>query len=177
MGKFYDLIHKYRSNDNDIFVEIINEFDPLLNKYQRNGSYEDIKSDLTVFMFSLLSKIPLDNYDLKDDKNMISYIHKSLNHRYIYLNKKYSNVINKERDLEINYIGTYYDDSYNNVLLEDMSSCLTELEKNIINKIYILGFNETDISRMNNVTRQAINRTHKRALNKIKMEYLKIDNL
>lgn len=165
MGKFYDLIHKYRSNDNDIFVDIIDEFSPLINKYQRKGSYEDLKSDLIMFMFSLLNKIPLDNDNLKDDKYIISYIHKSLNHRYIYLNKKHSNVINKEIELE---------DNYSNILLEDMISCLTVLEKDIINKIYIFGYTEADIARMNKVTRQAINRTHKRALNKIKIEYFKI---
>lgn len=104
---------------------------------------------------------------------IVSYIHKSLNNRYIYLNKKNKDRINREIKIDNNYIEAGYNDNWSTILFEDMIDILTELEKDIINKIYNLGYYEAEIARYYNVSRQAINKTHKRALSKIHKKYLK----
>lgn len=173
MSKFYNMIYSYKNNNPNVFVDIIEAFDPLLNKYQRNGCYEDIKNDLIEFMFLLLLKLPIEKDIFKEDKYIVSYIHKSLNNRYIYLNKKNKDRINREIKIDNNYIEAGYNDNWSTILFEDMIDILTELEKDIINKIYNLGYYEAEIARYYNVSRQAINKTHKRALSKIQKKYLK----
>lgn len=81
MSRLYDLIQDYRGENPDAIIDIIDiieKFEPLLGKFQRNGSYEDIKSDLILFMFKLLDNIPLDKEGFKEDKYLVSYIYKSL---------------------------------------------------------------------------------------------------
>ena len=72
----------------DIFILIMEKFEPKLNKLQRNSVYEDMKSDLILFMFKLLNKIPLEKDIFREDKYIISYINRSLKNHYIYLNKR-----------------------------------------------------------------------------------------
>ena len=87
MRQLYNLIQDFRNGDSDTFILILERFEPKLNKLQRNSIYEDMKSDLILFMFKLLNKIPLEKEVFREDKYIISYINKSLQYQYIYLNK------------------------------------------------------------------------------------------
>lgn len=86
------------------FVLILEKFEPQINKFQRNSVYEDMNSDLTLFMFNLLNKVPLEKECFKEDKYIISYISKSLRHQYIYLNKTNYKIVINEGELEENCI-------------------------------------------------------------------------
>lgn len=88
MGQLYNLIQDFRNGNMDIFILIMEKFEPKLNKLQRNSVYEDMKSDLILFMFKLLNKIPLEKDIFREDKYIISYINRSLKNHYIYLNKR-----------------------------------------------------------------------------------------
>lgn len=175
MGNLYDLIKNYTSGSNqELILDIIEKFDPLLNKYQRLSSNEDMKSELTVFLFKLLRNIPLSKDIFKEDKYLTSYICKSLKNQYIYLNKAICKVKDKEIELDENIINLSSSDFFDDLFFYEMISNLTNLEKDILKKKYIFNYSESEIAILNNVTRQAIHKTHKRALNKLRKEYISL---
>lgn len=168
MSRLYDLIQDYRGENPDAIIDIIEKFEPLLGKFQRNGSYEDIKSDLILFMFKLLDNIPLDKEVFKEDKYLVSYIYKSLQNQYIYLNKKNCKIVNKEMVIDEIKLNHSYYDCFNHIIFNDMIKNLTDSEKDILTKKYIFNYSESDIARIHNKTRQAIHQSHRRALKKLR---------
>lgn len=169
MGQLYDLIQDFRNGDTDTFILIMEQFEPKLNKLQKNSVYEDMKGDLILFMFKLLNKIPLEKEVFREDKYIISYINKSLQHQYIYLNKINYKVMSKEMALEETYINNGYDNCFSNIIFEDIIKTLTDTEKDIIFNKYQLNYSEAEIARMKGISRQAVHKTHVRALSKIKI--------
>ena len=133
MGKLYNLIKNFRNGDGNSFILILEKFEPQLNKFQRISKHEDMKSDLILFLFNLLNKIPFERECFKEDKYTISYISKSLRHHYIYLNKINCKISLKESVLEENYVESY-DDCFNNIIFRDIIKNLTDPEKYVIIK-------------------------------------------
>lgn len=168
MGQLYNLIQDFRNGDANTFILILERFEPKLNKLQRNSVYEDMKNDLTLFMFKLLKKIPLEKEVFREDKYIISYINKSLQHQYIYLNKINYKVKSNEMALEETYINNGDDNCFSNVIFEDLIKNLTEIEKETIFKRYKQNYSEAEIGRIKGISRQAVHKTHIRALSKMK---------
>lgn len=171
MEKLFDLIQDYKANNLDTFVDIVEKFDPLLNKYQRNSCCEDIKYDLILFMSILLDKIPLENELFKQEKYIISYIHRSLKNQYILLNKTQSKVCRSEIPLDDKFMEYSHENFNSDIIFYDMISTLTKLEKKIIMEIYMFDSTESEVARIQNVSRQAIHKTHKNALRKLRKIY------
>ena len=168
MGQLYNLIQGFRNGEMDTFIVIMDKFEPQLNKFQRNSINEDMKSDLTLFMFKILSKIPLDKDIFRDDKYIFSYINKSLKHQYIHLNKISHKLMNKEIPLEDKIINQGDDNCFRNIVFEDLIKNLTDIEKNVIINKYKFNYAEAEIARMKGISRQAVHKTHIRALSKMK---------
>ncbi len=168
MGKLYKLVEDFRNGNIDNFIFIVEEFQPQLNKFQRNSDYEDMKSELILFMFNLLEKIPLEKDIFKEDKYMVSYISKALKHHYIHLNKTNCKILNKKFLLEDKYINNGEEDCLSEIIFKDIISMLSEKEKDLIIKKYKFNYSEAEIARIKGVSRQAIHKTHVRALSKLK---------
>lgn len=168
LRKLYNLIQDFRNGDKDAFIHILDRFEPKLKNLQRNSKYDDMKSDLTLFMFNLLNKIPLEKEYFKDDKYIISYISKSLTHQYIHLNKVNCKIITNEGVLEENYIRGGDDNCFSNIIFEDIIRDLTQIERDVIVKKYKYNYSGAEIANMNGVSRQAIHKTHIRALSKMR---------
>lgn len=107
-NRIYLLIKAYRNGDKNKIVEVIEIFNPLLNKLHSKGSSDDIKSDLILFMFDLLCKIPLEKEIFCSDKYIISYIKKSLVNEFIRLNK----ICCRNKDLEFSLDESYVKSKY-----------------------------------------------------------------
>ena len=168
MKQLYNLIQDFRKGNTDALIHIIKRFNPQLNKYQINSSYDDMKSDLILFMFKLINKIPLEKDIFKEDKYIISYVSKSLKNQYIYLNKINCNIISKEISLDEKYINKGDYNCFGNIIFEDLINGLTDIEKDVIIKIYKFNYSKAEVAKINGVSRQAIHKTHDRALSKIK---------
>lgn len=169
MGDLYKAVKIFKSGETDEIVYILNLFDPLLNKLQRNSSYEDMKNELSLFMFTILNKIPLEVNCFKEDKYIVSYIHKSLKYKYMSLNKLNQKIISTEIESDFTLLNSFNDinpTSY--IFFNDIIKNLTDNEQNILRKIYLDRLNEAEISRGLNISRQAVNNTHLRALKKLK---------
>lgn len=168
MGQLYNLIQEFRNGNINTFTFIVEKFEQKLNKLQRCSIYEDMKNDLILFMFELLNKIPLEKETFKEDKYIFAYINKSLKNQYIYLNKINCKVRNKEIVLEERNISMDDFNYFSDIIFENIIRGLTDIEKDIIIKKYKLNYSEAEIARDKCVSRQAIHKTHSRALLKMK---------
>ncbi len=173
MRYIYLLVEEFKKGDKNKFLDILLKFDPLLNKLQRNSCYEDMKNELTLFLFILLDKIPIELVNLKNDRYIISYIAKSIKYQYIHINKIHQNKNNNTLYLNEDVFNIGYTEDLSNIILNDIIKSLTIKEQNVIKNIYLNNKSESEVGRKLGVSRQAIHKTHVRALNKIKKIYLK----
>lgn len=175
MQKLGDLVKDYNNGDKNALVEIINQFKPAINKYKKESYYEDLDSELTLFMINILGKISMREDILRDDKHLRFYILKSLKNKHIEINKKsytiYSSEIPSDKFLDYNGYELLESDIVFYDIIKDLSIC----EKHILTKKYIHNIKESDIARELNTSRQYINRVHKKALSKLRDSYNKPD--
>lgn len=83
-------------------------------------------------------------------------------------NKINCRVKSKELALEEIHINNGDDNCFSNIIFDDIIKTLTHAEKDIIFKKYKLNYSDAEIARMKGISRQAIYKTHVRALSKIK---------
>lgn len=73
-------------------IESINKllliFKNIINKYSRQLDGEDTKQDLSLFLIKLIDNIDITSASKYNDKQLLSYISKSLKNEYIKLSKK-----------------------------------------------------------------------------------------
>ena len=101
MGKLEDLIKKAKNYDNVAMLEIVDMFQPVVRKYSRMMNHdEDIASELVLALIELVHNIRLDKLDAPNDYVLISYIGRSLYHKYIYVSQKRCAVVNCEASYE-----------------------------------------------------------------------------
>ncbi|MBC5630511.1 sigma-70 family RNA polymerase sigma factor [Clostridium sp. NSJ-6] len=158
------IIEIQNGNKNNIY-DILIIFDNILNKYSRLLDHEDTKQDLIIFLIGLLDKIPI--YEFNNERQILSYISKSIKYEYIRLSKinsrKLSNEVYINEDTEM-----YYNFDSSDIEFLDLISVLNESEKNILKLFFIENFSISEISKLMNVSRQAINQNKNRAIKKLK---------
>jgi RNA polymerase sigma factor (sigma-70 family) len=167
----YKTIIEYQKNYNNEYMDnVIDIFSNQINKYARLLDGDDTKQTLLIFLIELIRKLNMNNEYLKNEKILLSYISKSLKHKYIKLSKK-KDTLNLET--ELNYdIEIQSNESLNDLTIySDILNELKYKEREIIKLIYIYGYSAKEIAEFKHISRQAINQTKKRALNKIKECY------
>lgn len=156
--------------DTSSVLYIINTFEPLINKYAHKLNYEDAKYDLIYELLFILKKIDENELIFPNDYSFISYINLSIKHAYIKYSKK--NMIYKnDIPLEIIDFGTVDDNIDNKLLINNLLKELSTHQRLIIQYVYLYGYKETDVAKMLNITRQAVNKTKKLALKKLRALY------
>ena len=83
----YKNIEEYRNGNKEIFKEIINVFNPLINKLSKSINWEDTRQDLLLHLLEIINKLPEEN-KFEDDRAIFAYISKALKYEYIKLSKK-----------------------------------------------------------------------------------------
>ena len=63
----YKNIKEYKKGNKEIFREIINVFNPLINKLSKSVNGEDTRQDLLVHLLEIINKLPEENR-FEDDK-------------------------------------------------------------------------------------------------------------
>ncbi|MEA5268942.1 sigma-70 family RNA polymerase sigma factor [Clostridium perfringens] len=162
-------IKKYRENDPNELESLINDFDPLISKYGNKLKDEDGKQDMIVEFIKILNKMPIKNEKFIENKYVIAYIQTALKNNYIVLNKKRNKIKEREfyTDLSIEF-NSYYDYNLDNCIIKDCLKKLSSIESDIIENIFIKGISVTDLAKEYKISRQTINQTKLRALNKLK---------
>ncbi|MCI6667221.1 MAG: sigma-70 family RNA polymerase sigma factor [Romboutsia timonensis] len=158
-------IIEIQNGNKDNIYDILIIFDNILNKYSRLLDNEDTKQDLIIFLIGLFDKIPI--YKFNNERQILSYISKSIKYEYIRLSKinsrKLSNEVYINEDTEI-----YYNFDSSDLEFLDLINILNESEKNILKLFFVENFSISEISKLMNVSRQAINQNKNRAIKKLK---------
>ncbi len=174
-NELYQLINMIQDGDKNALFEVINKFNPLINKLSRKLNYEEANTDLVILFIQLLKSMNLTNFNPSIEGKLISFLNKSMNNKTIDLFKK--NVIRKEKSVALNLdILSIEVDMDTKIFINQIlnSNVITEKQKIVLKKSYLYGFSDHEIANSLNISRQAVNRTRNRALNSIR-KYLKIN--
>lgn len=178
--KLIQLITKVQNKNKKSMMELIEKFNPLLYKFTYHLGYDDAYQDLLVGFIELINNLNLGNLKNTGDCFLLSYIKNSVYRNYISLSKikcKFKNthiLMCQLSDFQTQAIvenAGCMKDSYSQITLQDINSILTEKEFDIINFIFFYGYDVQQISNKMGISRQAVNQTKKRALDKLRMHY------
>ena len=112
----YKNIKEYKKGNKEIFREIINVFNPLINKLSKSVNGEDTRQDLLVHLLEIINKLPEEN-KFEDDRIIFAYISKALKYEYIKLSKKNDKIKNSE--VELNLEDVFEEAMYNEATLKE----------------------------------------------------------
>lgn len=167
----YDTALLAKKGDPIALSSLIQIFKPLIYKYGRHIDGEDTEQDLTLLLWQLLYKLPLQNDDLHENKMIFSYIAKSLERQYFKLSKRRSRMIEAEIDLPSNFTIADPHDFTRRLCLNDLIRRLNPSEYRILVWIYCFGYSVKEIAAVLHISRQAVNQMKIRALRKLRKFY------
>lgn len=162
----YELILLSRKDDISSLETLILKFQKLIKKYAYMLKYEDAEQDLILHFINVIKSMKL-NDSMKNDPILISYLSKSVKNEYIRLSKQKNKLNEVALDININNKNnaTELDFDYISDLL---NKCLTEKETSIMSLLYINGYKVSDVSKVMNISRQAVNQCKNRSLLKLR---------
>lgn len=179
MSELYDLIKNSQNKDLNSVEKICNKFAPLIKKYAYKLNYEDSYNDLQLYLIECIYKIPLDkgNFHLSD-AYILSYFKKTIYFSYVTLSKKqrkyiYNNLYNYDEDYKIGKI-TYKEDLSSledDLYITDIKNILNNKEYELFYLKFINQLSDSEIAKIKNVSRQAINKSIIKIKNKLKEYY------
>lgn len=174
MKELKGLICAAKTGDQSAMLEIIDMFQPAIQKYTRLMKYsEDAHSDIVLALIELIRVIDLDKLTCQSDYALINYISKTLYHKYIYisrLSRALSQVETQyDSDWEIELCNSSDSQFTSDVVIQDLLKReLTQKESYCIWEIVLLGRHATEVAAELGVTKQAVNQCKRRALKKLK---------
>ena len=182
-AEIHDKILAYQDGDTNAALELIEKFKPLIKRYAFFLHREDSFEDLQCFLLSMLKTWDTSRLSSTDDATVTRYIANSVRNEYIALSKQ------KAKEQNTSYIedatvpqaieyeqktNTY--DQYNQLTLQDLRKVLNEYEFAIVYAIYFEQQSVAGVARQKHKTRQAINQTKIKALQKLKEAWGKDKN-
>lgn len=181
MSKISEQIHSIQKCDEALLQNLSKQFLPLLKKYAYKLAYPEALDDLQYHFVQLLLTINCDGFIDKDDIYILSYIRKTIYNRYIFLSKqqdKLRKTVSIEDLSESESLRTEHQnstqDNYSDLFWDEIETILNSHEYEIISLHYKFGFSIAEISLKLHCSRQSINQTKNRALQKLKSFYTKI---
>lgn len=180
-------IHKqilaYQGGDANAALELVEKFRPLIKRYAFFLHREDSFEDLQCFLLSMLKTWDMSRLSSTDDATIIRYIANSVKNEYMALSKQKG----KERgtsyleDTTVPQVIEYEQrtstwDQYNQLTLQDLHKVLNQYEFAIIYAIYFEQQSVAEVAQQKHKTRQAINQTKIKALQKLKKAWGKDKN-
>lgn len=177
-----DLLFKAKENDDDAMLELIRIFQPLLRMYAYKLRYDDAYNDLVLFFIDLVKTSELCRLRNWTDPAAVSYINTSVTNFYIRKSQRIAREGKEVPFSELSQEQRYYvekmmsewdkTDIWSEFGMEEL---LNANELKVIYFIYIEGYTASEISRIWNKSRQAVNQLKRRALKKLK-QTIKIAN-
>lgn len=171
------LIDETENDDGQAILDLIEFFKPIIIKYSKKLKYDDAKLDMQSDFIRVIDKLK-NNLNNESDRYVLSYVKKSMYHSYIKYSKK-NNKYSKEVPLSSFGNDTQYIvdnnlnncDDYSSILLNEIKAYLTKKEFMVIRYIFFKDYSINDVAQAFGVSRQTINQTKKRALEKLRKFY------
>lgn len=161
-----ELIVEIKKNNKNSLEELILKFSPLIKKYKRKLNYEDAENDLIEHFIIIIRGMPTMNTEAK----AIKYINFCMKNKFIKLSKKNKNYSDKIILIDFTE-DIYCNQTGHKQLSIDMKNCLNQLSDNrkkILILRYIYGYSDEEISNMMKISRQAVCKSRKKALEQLK---------
>lgn len=165
----YEAIKHIQEGNRTYIGVITSTLDPLIRKYSRKLGYEDAYNDLVLFIIELVHKIDLRKFSRKGkEHDILSYISKSVSHKYISLSKQKDLDARMYTDNDnefLNFASSY--DGYDDVIFFSIISSLTSLQQKVLTYIYYFNYSVSETAQVLKISRQAVNQSKKRAISKL----------
>lgn len=177
--ELFKSIQSYQNGDTSAAWYMVQKFTPLLKHYAYLVCKEDAFEDLQCAFLSLLKNLPLDKLTSREDGAIINYIKKSVRNAYISISKDKAKeeIVDYIDDLPTPAIAVFNKrnsqlDSHESLIQSDMRAVLTENEYNVLYRLYFEQQSVSEIAIHMNKTRQAINQTKMRAIEKLRQAWI-----
>ncbi|MEG2365047.1 MAG: sigma-70 family RNA polymerase sigma factor [Terrisporobacter sp.] len=163
---FKEILYSIQKGENKNLLEFILEFESVINNLSKSLYYPESKTDLIIFIMELSKKINVKSYY---DNEIIKFIFiRSLKNKQIDLFRK--NILKNNCIYEINLdiISDYSSEFESNIWVEDIISNLSSTQKKILIESFMKRNSDIEIALELGISRQAVNKTKKRALKNLK---------
>lgn len=148
--------------NSDAVAKIIEKFEPSIKKYANILDYYGAESDLIIGLIESIYKLKPERIASFEEAQVISYIAKIIRNKSIDLNRAY---IKKPEEILLN---EYAEVKCDNIELEATAKSLLELlnekQRFVIIMRYYYGYSDKEIGIMLGISRQAVNKIHRKAL-------------
>jgi DNA-directed RNA polymerase specialized sigma subunit, sigma24 homolog len=151
--------------DQDVMVNLLVLFSPLIKKYAFLLGVEDGQAELTAAFIKTIQDYPY-SFNKKEDMYTLSYLKKAVRNEYIALSKKHSRI--QTVYIDDNPLDEPADYDNSDLIFLDLVSCLTPLQQKIILEKYYYCNTDAEIASNLQITRQSVNRAKNRALSILK---------
>ncbi len=171
MNTINDCTGKKRGNRNctdEFYLNTIERFKPLIKKYSKKLQYDCAETDLIITIIKILKNMPYIN----DEKAYISYIAKSVKNEYVRLSKKEQLTAQREVPMELEAIPGEESDMEIKIDLYQVLVFLNSNQKKVIELNYFLNYSDSEIAAKLNISRQAVNKTKRKALEVIRQKLI-----
>jgi len=173
MNILYEIFKKAQNGDESEKLKICKKFLPCIKSFGRKLFYEDAETDLTIFLLEFIATVDIEKFKDRCDGEITNYVYFSLKSKYLNLLKQ---KINKRVDEFFLINEPMYFDRYENIEREHISKLLKILNKKqqqIIVGRYIDGLSDIRLAEMFKISRQAVYKEKKKALELLKAELTK----
>lgn len=159
--------------DETACMELISRFLPLLKKYAAKLNREDAFEDLRLFFIEQVNKMKHKDIANKSEGHIVNYIAASIHNHYIYLSKCDSisparfSELSEEQLAHIDFISAYeFETTLSDYFTGNIGLKKREIE--VLDMYYTQQFSITEIADHFKISRQAVNQTKLRAVEKLR---------
>lgn len=167
-----ELIKKAQGNDKESMMQILNKFEKLINSYAKKLKYDGADSDLVLCVIDLIKNASVwETNKLKNTDEIIAYITVVIKNQYIKLSKKYSKICSMELLFE-EIRGDKFSKDINideHIIITNLLEKLPLSQKQILEYLFLMDYEEIEVAKKLNISRQAVNKTKNRALKNLKI--------
>ncbi len=174
-----EMLKLAQDKDSDVQLLLLERFSRAIKSFAYKLNYDGADTDLIIFFLELCQSMKLRRFENLNEGAVVKYIYNSLHHEYIRLSKLNNRYKLNEQLYGIdpseitNNHKTTDDNLYSAKYMEELINVLTAKEKQTIAYIFIKGYSDTETAKAMKISKQAIGKMKKRALEKLKCEFYK----
>nr|WP_312578107.1 sigma-70 family RNA polymerase sigma factor [Sedimentibacter sp.] len=170
INNLYETFKKAQNGSEEHVIELYNKFLPLIKGYGIKLNYEEAESDLTIFLLEYIKKFDLNKLKNRSDGEIVNYIKIIFKNKYIDVLRQLMN-----KKIEITLLETEFisNDCYKKLEEEYIFSLiknLSDIQRKIIVGRYFHGYSDDNLSKFFKISRQAVYKHRKKALELMKLE-------
>lgn len=157
-----------RDHNKDAMQEIIERFQPIIQKTARRLNYDGSESDLIINLIEKLYSLGKDKVLQLDEGQAVNYIASIVRNKGIDINRKRSKTIEEVALIETHEITE--DEFFINCTIADLLQLLNERQEKVIILKYFYGYSDVEIGKLFGISRQAVNKIHRKSIEILRNE-------